>query len=251
VNADLGHAQAVRRLPPATPLLITVAVVLLLAVLSTAGDSAVQVGQGWIPGFGPVDPAPPAEPDPLLRTDDFETPPALRAAAVIGLLAITVYVLAVLLIGLVMVVAGVRLSRERRRRRVSADALAASPDEERGNDAPLSTPVAGLPDRLEARPGGPAGDAVVATWLAFERAAADAGQARQPHQTPSEYAAAVINGLRLDDDTAAAVHRLCSLYQRARFSSRAVGEADVQAAEQTLARLVAALPERAEPGVRS
>jgi hypothetical protein len=242
VSADLGHAQAVRRLPPATPLLITVAVVLLLAVLSTAGESAVQIGQGWIPGFGPVDPAPPTEPDPSSRTDDFETPPALRAAAVIGLLAIMLYVLVVLLIGVVMLVAGVRRSRQRRRRRVSAADVEAAADQERGDAEPPSNPIAGRPDRPEPRAGGPPADAVVAAWLALERAGAEAGQARQLHETSTEYAAAVVTGLRLGDDAATAVHRLRGLYHRARYGGRGVGEADARAAGEALARVAAAPP---------
>jgi hypothetical protein len=232
------------RLPPAAPLLITVAVVLLLGVLATAGDSAVQVGTGWIPGFGPVEAAPAAETDPALRTDDFETPPALRAAAVIGLLAVSLYVVVLLMIGFAMLVAGLRLSRQRRRRRESA-VVAQAPDDQPADAGPLRTAAARALQRLRARPGMPPTDAVVAAWLDLEQATADAGHARRPHETPTEYSAAVVAQLGLGDDTRGALQDLRQLYHRARYSDQPLQDADVDTAEALLARIVNSV----QPGV--
>jgi len=219
-------------------LLAAVAGMLLVAVLSTVGDSAAEIGQGWVPGIDELEPAPPDDAvtaDPDQQTD---TPPALRAALAVMLVVLLLVLGVMFLVGLLAVIIGFQTSKTRR---VLQGEVANSTLSEETGTADINLIAAAAVkagERLRVHDGGDPGDAVVAAWLLLEEATAGAGLTRRPHQTPTEFTTAVLTGLDVD---ATALHRLRTLYQRARFSSRPVTEDDVDAARVALDRLVADL----------
>lgn len=96
---------------------------------------------------------------------------------------------------------------------------------------------------LAGRQGGPPGDAVVAAWLRLEEAAAQGGAGREPHQTATEFTAALLARHTMSEP---ALDELRELYQRARFGPPGqVGEADAAAALAALDRILFALAPRA------
>lgn len=80
----------------------------------------------------------------------------------------------------------------------------------------------------------PPGDAVVAAWVALERAAGAAGIARSPAQTPTEFTAVVLERTPAERDSVAV---LCRLYLRVRFSGEEVGADDGEAARTAIAAI--------------
>ena len=227
-------SNRLRRLPAATPLLVGVVLLVLLAVLSATGESAVEVGQGWVPGFDQAEEAPPS----LFRDpgDDFQTPPVLRAVLAGVMLLIMLATLVLILLGLLAIVLGARFERRRRRKKARAIGIVGEAAEH-GDVFRIDLmrrAAGGALEWLQARSGDP-GDAVVLAWLMLEQAAADSGLVRQPHQTPTEFTSAVLAQLRVD---AGALDRLRRLYQRARFSGHQVTEDDVQAAQDALHRVI-------------
>lgn len=64
-------------------------------------------------------------------------------------------------------------------------------------------------------------DAVIAAWLALERAIAAAGVRRRPAQTTLEFVQGVLSDLRLDEE---ALDRLAHLYRRALFDAQPLDE---------------------------
>lgn len=66
-------------------------------------------------------------------------------------------------------------------------------------------------------------DAVIAAWLALERAIAAAGVRRDPSQTTLEFVVAVLGSLELDRS---ALDRLAHLYRRALFDAEPLAETD-------------------------
>jgi hypothetical protein len=227
----------------ATVMVVGVAVLLLVAALSATSDSAVEVGQGWVPGAR----QPPAaqQTETLARSDSYEAPPMVRAVASVGLMLLLLAVFLVSLLGLVAVVLSIRIGWQRREKREGIVPLD-EPGEGMVSDVDLIRRAAGdALDRLADRPSGDPGDAVVQAWLMLEGAAAGCGLARQPHQTPSEFTTAVLAGLDVD---ASALDRLRGLYQRARFSTHPVTEGDVDTARNALRRVVADLGAPAAAG---
>ncbi|GAA1335002.1 DUF4129 domain-containing protein [Brachybacterium rhamnosum] len=83
-------------------------------------------------------------------------------------------------------------------------------------------------------------DAVIAAWLALERAIGRAGVSRAPSQTTLEYVVAVLGALALD---AAALDELAGLYRRALFDPHPLVEADRDRALLLLERLESQLQE--------
>ncbi|MGY5764046.1 DUF4129 domain-containing protein [Brachybacterium sp. DNPG3] len=81
-------------------------------------------------------------------------------------------------------------------------------------------------------------DAVIAAWLALERAIAGAGIRRRPDQTTLEFVVTVLASLDLD---AAALDRLAALYRRALFDDMPLLEADRESAFTLLDALTAQL----------
>lgn len=81
-------------------------------------------------------------------------------------------------------------------------------------------------------------DAVVAAWVALEEAADRAGTRRDPAQTPTEFAGTV---LAATPAPPAAVARLRTLYQRARFTDRPIDRTAVTQARAALADIARSL----------
>lgn len=85
------------------------------------------------------------------------------------------------------------------------------------------------------------GDAVVAAWMALEEAAAGIGLDRDPAQTTSEFALALLDRTSADPGAA---RRLLALYHAARFSEHRVSDGDVAGARAALGVLRNALRDR-------
>lgn len=81
-------------------------------------------------------------------------------------------------------------------------------------------------------------DAVVAAWVALEEAAARAGAHRDPAQTPTEFTGTVLANTPAPP---AAVARLRTLYQRARFTDRPIDRTAVTQARTALADIARSL----------
>ncbi|MFC7463338.1 DUF4129 domain-containing protein [Brachybacterium sp. GCM10030252] len=81
-------------------------------------------------------------------------------------------------------------------------------------------------------------DAVIAAWLALERAIAEAGVRRSPSQTTLEFVVAVLGTLELDRSS---LDRLSQLYRRALFDPTPLAESDRDEALTLLDRLTADL----------
>ena len=81
-------------------------------------------------------------------------------------------------------------------------------------------------------------DAVVAAWVALEEAAERAGTHRNPAQTATEFAGAV---LAATPAPPTAVARLRTLYHRARFTDRPIDREDVHQARAALADIARSL----------
>jgi hypothetical protein len=87
--------------------------------------------------------------------------------------------------------------------------------------------------------------AVIAAWARMERGLAAAGLPRHPSEAPFEYAARVLEASAAGPGS---VHRLTGLFERAKFSHHAVGEAD---RDQAVAALRAVRGELAEAAERA
>jgi hypothetical protein len=83
--------------------------------------------------------------------------------------------------------------------------------------------VEAIDDGIVAMAGGPVDDVIVECWVRLEDAAAEAGVARLPSETPSELAARVLADL---DAPAASIAVLLDRYRTARYSHHRLGEED-------------------------
>ncbi|MFD1152003.1 DUF4129 domain-containing protein [Saccharothrix hoggarensis] len=126
--------------------------------------------------------------------------------------------------------------RWRRRRGVGAAVDAADAADERANPpAALVRRAAEALEELRDHANRPPGDAVIAAWLALERAAEDSGVPRQGHQTPTEFTGDLLRRYRVDEGAAGTLKRV---YQRARFGTAEVTEADARTATEALEHIV-------------
>lgn len=227
------------------PLLTSLAVLLLLAVLATRGASAVPHGRGFVFNGGDAR----SQPAPVGSIPNA-VPGRLNPVVAVGLstavaLALIAYLLGMLV--LIAVIASLRFRRHRRSRERASD----KGDEASGEGATALTLLRGTRSalaQLRQRAGGPPSDAVQRAWLALEEAAAESGTRRRPEQTSTEFTGALLAEHEVDST---ALATLRGLYQRARFGPPdAVGEADAEAAIAALDRvadtLAAAVPSPVE-----
>ncbi len=144
---------------------------------------------------------------------------------------------AVVVIGVVILLLAVRLALMLRRgtpappdpRQVS------TPRAEELVDAPaIQEGIAAAQDALAGDR--PPRDAIVRAWLALETAAGDAGVARRPSQTPTEFASVVLTRTEAD---AASVQVLRELYAQSRFSEAEITRSDAEAARAALEAVAA------------
>lgn len=223
------------------PTLCALGGLLLLAVISARGSSAIPAAPRGIdieadvqPSSGADDltePTPPRDlPSPITERPEVVGNVSLVIAGVLILIAILIVVL--------------RAIWPRRRREwtgipqtedIPGDLL-------RGR---LSRAAERAHATLTARTGGPPGDAVIAAWLTLEEATAHEGAGREPHQTSTEFTAALLASHTTDE---AALTELRALYQRARFGQPgAVGEREVDAATAALDRVLRGMHDTPAP----
>jgi hypothetical protein len=215
--------------------LTLVALVVLGAAAATPWD--VRMPEGLL------DPAPNALPslEPLPTPSVTEEPPEVAAADATDLGPILLVVLLVA-IAVVLALFGQRLVALLNGREPLPE-----PD---GLEAGLSvgaTPPAVTVDELQDavtlallrldRAGTPH-DAVVAAWVSLEEAAAAHGTARDPAQTPTEFASALLADAPVPADDVATLRRL---YHHARFTDRPVDANQVAAARTALEHIARAL----------
>lgn len=222
-------------------LLIGLATLLVVGVLSTVGQTAAEIGQGWVPGVGELEPPQPEGEEPIDPFEDVDTPPLLRNIMSIMLIIVLLVLGVMVVFGLIVIIIGFHTSRVRRARH-GVSAITELPDDDEADATLVARAARRARDVLFEYEAGEPGDAVVRAWLLLEQACADAGTSRRPHQTPTEFTTEVFTGLRVDPDT---LGRLRRLYQRARFSSRPVTDDDVTQARAALDRLIADLDSRA------
>lgn len=224
------------------PLLALVAVVVLAAVVAR-GRSALAVGEPgsllgglWLPSFG------------------FSTSTGSAGDSTWPIflgIQLAVWIVLLIPMGLLGVVIMIALVGSMRRRRIgrSTPVVAPAPDEVTGDQngsaaGRLLSAARAARSILREHTGGPPSDAIVAAWLRLEEAAAGSGTRRRAHQTPTEFAAAVLAAHTMHEP---ALDELRMLYQRARFGrAEEVGPVQARAAHAALDRIMRAL---ARPGV--
>jgi hypothetical protein len=158
-----------------------------------------------------------AEPGQLPRPDGNESAPLLAIDAFLGLLLAIVLALFCYL-GWFWIRGGGIGVVGRRRRAAHRPRPHRLPTADRTSSESLTEAVdAGLRRLDEGEPQ----DAVIACWVLLERAAAKAGTARRPSETPAELAARVLAEHRV---SAEALDRLAQLYREARYSRHVLGE---------------------------
>jgi hypothetical protein len=215
------------------PLLTSLAVLLLLAVLAARGTSAVPHGRGLVfDGGGAASRPPPTGSVPSAL------PGRLNPVVAFGISSVVVLALLAYLVGMLVLVVVLATVRFRRRRRRSHERLADTGDEAPGGAATALVLLRGTRsalERLRQRTGGPPSDAVQRAWLALEEAAAESGTRRRPEQTSTEFTGTLLADHEVDPT---ALATLRGLYQRARFGHPdAVTEADADAAIAALDRI--------------
>jgi Domain of unknown function (DUF4129) len=141
---------------------------------------------------------------------------------------------------------------------VVAAQLAADRRRRRPPPTPAERLVGLVDDTLEDLEGEPdPRRAVIAAWARMERGLAAAGLPRRPAEAPFEYAARVLEQAlaRTDRGTPSgfpgplrpgSVHRLTGLFERAKFSHHAIGQADRDEAIAALRAVRRELVEAAE-----
>src|SRR5688500_15192567 len=170
------------------PVLLVVAGLLLLAVLAARGSTGIPTGT---PGFGDDPPASGSAFQPA-GTELSSEPFAIGAGVLILLTVMAV------LFGLAMVLFVLAGIRFRRRTRMRVARPPAGQDADLAGTEWLATATRKALSEMEQRLGGPPGDAVIAAWVQLERSAAATGIERAPHQTPTEFTTALLDGQTAD-----------------------------------------------------
>jgi hypothetical protein len=215
------------------PLVVAAAAVV---VLSTAAGGRPVFTSPF--GSGRAD-GPPATPPPaptVLATPQVANPLVPTVSSVVQtvltvLVCIVALAVAALLIRLLV---SAILERRRRTRLHGRHGLEAGAEPEVA-DAPtvlrgIAAALGALDEHREP------GDAVVRAWLGLQQAAEDAGFARSPAETPTEFTGRVLSRTGADR---AALRTLLRLYLRARFADGAISSADATAAREALHALAA------------
>ncbi|WP_448062601.1 DUF4129 domain-containing protein [Cellulomonas hominis] len=230
-----------RRSPRAAVLGLVAAAVLLAAVVGPwrpTGDGALSFLRAD-PIAQPVPEEPTSSPTPEVVPAQTGTSAWVLAVTrvVIVLAAVALAVLLVLLVRRVLVALARRRPGERHEAPAGA-ALALDPSDELAVPA-LRDAVAAAADRIDESL--PPGDAVIAAWVAVERAAERSGIIRDPAATATELTVAVLDASRADP---VATRALLDLYLAARFSEHVLTPTDVRAARTHLEVLAAGLGDR-------
>jgi hypothetical protein len=218
------------------PLLLSLAALLLLAVLAARGGSAVPAGQGLVLGHL-------TKPQHATQiVQPHNVPTGINPVLGVGLASAIAIGLLVFLACIVVAVLLLTTLRWRRRRR-SRDRAAQPGTDDIGAGGEVAMALLrgtrSALQRLHRRTGGPPSDAVQEAWLALESAAQECGTARRPEQTSTEFTTALLAAHDVDPT---ALATLRGLYQRARFGRPdSVTEADATAAIAALERIAEGL----------
>jgi hypothetical protein len=186
------------------PVLLAVAAMLLLAVVVATGDSGIPTkATPVVPYTPPVTYLTPS----MSPSDTYDTVLAYGGGVLIILVVIAVLVgLALLMV----LIAGLRVRRLRRERVAGVlDGDAAG-----FHAGWLAEATRTAMSEMDERVGGEPSDAVIAAWVRLEESAAASGTEREPHQTPSEFTAALLAAHTTD---AVALQELRAVYHQARF----------------------------------
>ncbi|MET0235938.1 MAG: DUF4129 domain-containing protein [Kibdelosporangium sp.] len=205
--------------------LLAVGALLLLAVLAARGTSGIPVGT----------PDPPPPPSARVEGLPIPDPAAISSEAVTyGALILIILVAIGVLLGLAMLLSAMAEIRVRRARRSRVpEALDSEPSV--AGEQWLAKATRRALSEIDQRKGGPPSDAVIAAWVRLEESAAATGIGREPHQTPSEFAAAVLADHAVDTE---ALQDLKNLYHRARFGEAGtVTEDDARRARTALEKI--------------
>ncbi|HEU5469952.1 MAG TPA: DUF4129 domain-containing protein [Actinophytocola sp.] len=214
------------------PALVAIGALLMLAAVATAGGSAVPAGEGEklfsFFGFPTIELPEPPEPE------SGSVEPNEWGGWLARALLLMPVLLLVLSVVLTIALAVLRWRRFRLpvpgRTDRESTGFAVDPGPNRLLDAARAAQA-----ELIRHYGGPPRDAVIAAWVRLEEAAEDTGTPRRPHQTPTEFTAA------LGAETAA-LDELRRLYHRARFApGYPVTQADAEAARAALDEIVRTL----------
>ncbi|MEV0679950.1 DUF4129 domain-containing protein [Actinosynnema sp. NPDC050436] len=164
------------------------------------------------------------------QSDLNDIAPSDAGGSLVAVFLVLVVAALVVVVGLLITV---RLPR-RRRRGVGRAAEAADSGAESAPDLLVRGAREAL-EELRTRTGGPPRDAVVLSWLRLEQAASETGAARRPAETPTEFTGALLARHRVDEQATGALR---AAYQRARFGTAEVTDADARTAEDALERIV-------------
>lgn len=213
---------------PRLALLLAVGSALVVIALAARGTSPVRYGDR--PAADDVTTTATAESQPPL--DD-----RVEGSTAAGSLLVFLIILVVAaLVGLVWLMISLGVFRRRRWRGAGVAVDAPQVDDGQANAPPILVQrAAEALDELRARADGPPGDAVIAAWLTLERAAEDSGAPRQGHQTATEFTGDLLRRYRVDEDATGTLRRV---YQRARFGTAEVTDADARTAADALATIV-------------
>lgn len=190
---------------------VVIGLVFVAAVAAGAGPLRLDP-ERWLTfdfGFAPA-------PDPGVSAPDIQPqldpPPAREGDITFVIVAFTVLVAVLLTVLLVKLMKALQDDMEEAEPEVALP-FAAPP----GSVAEQLRDAAGAAAlNLRAAAPGESRDAVVSCWLRLEAAAAEAGSARDPASTPSEFTAALLTEHHADPQ---AVGDLLDLYHRARFGA--------------------------------
>ncbi|WP_143219367.1 DUF4129 domain-containing protein [Actinokineospora bangkokensis] len=216
--------------------LLGVAAMVLVIVVAARGGSAIEGGPGV--RYAPATATATAGPEVA------EAPPddgVLGLVAGVGTGVLVLLLLAGVLLTLaaaLVALAGIRV-RGRGPSRPEHAAADTAEESARAAAGVLAATVERARLDLSRRAGTDPGDAVIAAWVALERAAHDLGTPRAPHRTPTEFTEDVLGAHHVD---AGALDDLKALYHRARFATAApLDPADAERAGGALRRIEASL----------
>ncbi|HEX5402349.1 MAG TPA: DUF4129 domain-containing protein [Pseudonocardiaceae bacterium] len=220
------------------PMLLSLGVLLVVAVVATRGRSAVPHDGGLV-----INPLPTTTPKATRHLVLPHAPGPLNPAVGIGLSTGIILAMLAFLFGLGAVMVLLASLRWRRRQRLRLEPRPHHGQQAAGGEGltgqTLLRGTRSALAQLRQRDGGPPGDAVQQAWLVLESAAADSGTERRPDQTSTEFTSAVLAAHDVDP---VALATLRGLYQRARFGLPGlVTEADAEAAIAALERIAEAL----------
>ncbi|MGP9611754.1 DUF4129 domain-containing protein [Brachybacterium sp. AOP42-B2-9] len=224
------RVDAHRRLVAVLLLVVSLGAIGLVALGAAADRGPGAVYTGETEGEYKFAPAREDYNEPDWATQDLPTQPPDPDGPNTGL------IIALVVLGVILLALAIWVAYRMRKLARPAPALAGYADED---ELTAEQAMAALEDaRAHLSTVVDAHDAVIAAWLALERAIAEAGVRRAPSQTTLEFVVAVLGALDLDRS---ALDRLAHLYRRALFDPQPLVESDREEALALLDGLTADL----------